>query len=161
MLQYSLSCIIVCLNNEIMYTVTREYSEHKHLDAVEKLLELRKEFIDKQSDLYETEAENRRLVDQLRSEVNTLRSGAELREAIETRLQGLERSLEATKASSGGRVADLEKKLHDLQRTVEAAANNGGRMADLEKKLLGRAEGGGGGVGEMRQKNVICVIWTV
>jgi hypothetical protein len=96
----------------------REYSEHKHLDAIEKMLELRKEFVDKQTDLFETESSNRLLVDSLRSEVGTLRSGVVLKDGLEARFLGLERSLAAAKAdNNGGRVAELENKLSGRMRS--------------------------------------------
>ena len=96
----------------------REYSEHKHLDAIEKMLELRKEFVDKQTDLFETESNNRLLVDSLRSEVGTLRSGVVLKDGLEARFLALERSLAAAKAdNNGSRVADLEKKLSGRMRS--------------------------------------------
>ena len=85
------------------------------------MLELRKEFIDKQTDLFETESKNRQLVDSLRSEVGTLRSGADLKESLEARFQSLERSLAAAKAdNNGGRVAELEQKLSGRMRSHEA-----------------------------------------
>ena len=101
-----------------MRFVGREYSEHKHLDAIEKMLELRKEFVDKQTDLFETESNNRLLVDSLRSEVGTLRSGVVLKDGLEARFLALERSLAAAKAdNNGGRVAELEKKLSGRMRS--------------------------------------------
>jgi hypothetical protein len=83
------------------------------------MLELRKEFVDKQTDLFQTESENRLLVDHLRSEISTLRSGAQHKDGLETRLQCLERSLEAASAGNNSRVADLERKLSGKRRSAD------------------------------------------
>jgi hypothetical protein len=57
-------------------------------------------------------------VDSLRSEVGTLRSGVVLKDGLEARFLGLERSLAAAKAdNNGGRVAELEKKLSGRMRS--------------------------------------------
>jgi len=71
---------------------TREYSEHKFLGAVEKMLELRKEFVDKQADLFETEAANRQLDDPLRSEVNILQSASEIDDSLKAKLTALKQT---------------------------------------------------------------------
>ena len=52
----------------------REYTESKQLDAVERLLELRKEFVDKHSDFLDMSSENKTSLEGLGSKVQDLKT---------------------------------------------------------------------------------------
>ena len=98
----------------------REYTESKQLDAVERLLELRKEFVDKHSDFLDMSSENKKLVEGLGTKVQDLKLGNlerinqelnDLRNRTLEQMKCLEKNVEDTSGANQTKFADLQAKL--------------------------------------------------
>ena len=97
----------------------REYTESKQLDAVERLLELRKEFVDKHSDFLDMSSENKTSLEGLGSKVQDLKTVNldrmsqevnELRSKTLEHMKCLENNVEEVSRMNSTRFADIQTK---------------------------------------------------
>lgn len=105
----------------------REYTESKQLDAVERLLELRKEFVDKHSDFLDMSLENKKLVEALGTKVQDLKIG---------NLERINQELNDLRTKTLEQMKCIEKNVEDT------SSANQEKFANVQAKLSGRKKFG-------------------
>ena len=101
----------------------QEYTETKQVEAVDRLLELRKEFVEKHSDYLEMSSANKKEVEAMSGRLQSFKAeefGRLAEEVTEVRTE------------TGTRIAAIEKAAD------ESSRKNSGRFVQIEGKLIGR-----------------------
>ena len=101
----------------------QEYTETKQVEAVDRLLELRKEFVEKHSDYLEMSSANKKEVEAMSGRLQTFK--------VEE-LGRLAEEVTEVRTETGTRFAAIEKAAD------ESSRKNSGRFVQIEGKLIGR-----------------------